>query len=95
MVRTSEQMQEAHEVTGEQVSDVMESLRDAGTRARRLAQRQLGNLRETASGYVDQGRQRAKQVSDTIEHRIVETPFTSILVAAGVGFLFGILWNRR
>jgi len=49
--------------------------------------RQVG---ETASQYYDQGREQLGALEDNIRQK----PLQSILIAAGVGMLIGLLWKK-
>jgi len=41
-----------------------------------------------------EGRERAQEWEQSIETYVQEKPIQSILIAAGVGILLGILWKR-
>jgi len=75
-------------------SDVKENLKDVSNAARDMAQEKLGEAREVAGQYYQQGRERAQALEQNLETYIKEQPVTSIMVAAGVGFLIGVLWSR-
>ena len=49
---------------------------------------------ETASEYAEQGREQIEQVGQYLEDHIREKPLKSVLIAAGVGVLLGLLWKR-
>lgn len=63
--------------------ELKEELGKLGQVAKDAAYEQMEHLRE-------QGMERARQLED----RISEQPLKSVLIAAGVGFLMGMLWNR-
>jgi len=75
-------------------SDVKDNLNELGASARDMAQEKLGEAREVAGQYYQQGRERAQALEQNLETYIKEQPVTSIMVAAGVGFLIGVLWSR-
>ena len=66
-----------------------------GSIARDVAQEKLEQLRESATEYRDQGRDKIQEVERTIEDYIRERPIKTILIAAGVGLLLGRFWMRR
>jgi ElaB/YqjD/DUF883 family membrane-anchored ribosome-binding protein len=66
-----------------------------GGTARDAANEQLGQMRDNASEYYDQGRDKAHQVKRTLEQFIMDQPLKTLLIAAGVGLLFGRFWMRR
>ncbi|HEX2473246.1 MAG TPA: hypothetical protein VHK01_00785 [Lacipirellulaceae bacterium] len=82
------------EVT-EQMSTVAKDLQEMGASARRMAGDSVEALRDSAGEYLEEGRARVRELSDTVQTRIQEQPMTSILVATAVGFLLGVLWVRR
>jgi ElaB/YqjD/DUF883 family membrane-anchored ribosome-binding protein len=53
--------------------------------------RQVG---ETASQYYDQGREQLGALEGYLEDNIQHKPLQSILIAAGVGVLIGLLWKK-
>ena len=86
--------------------DIRENLQDVGSKAREVAQQaagqvrdvaqeRLGQLRNTAEEYYQMGRDRASDLERTLEERIREKPLNSVLMAAGLGVLLGIIWTRR
>jgi ElaB/YqjD/DUF883 family membrane-anchored ribosome-binding protein len=91
----SEKVREGATHFGEKASEAMQNVQEAGAEARRAAQQQLGQMRDTAAEYLDQGRAQMQEMGQTLEHRIHEQPFRSVLMAAGLGFLLGMLWTRR
>ena len=55
----------------------------------------LEELRDTAAGYVEEGRDRVQAMEETFEEGIQIRPMTSVLAALGVGFVFGFFFTRR
>ncbi len=56
----------------------------------RLGQR----AKDAAYGHMDQLRERGMEKARQLEDRIAEEPLKSVLIAAGVGFLLGVMWMR-
>ena len=90
----------------ERSGDIRQNLQEMGTMARDVAnqtvdqiretaQERAGQLRSTAEEYYNVGRDRASELERSLEERIREKPINSVLVAAGVGMLLGIVWMRR
>jgi ElaB/YqjD/DUF883 family membrane-anchored ribosome-binding protein len=79
----------------EQMSTVAKDLQEMGASARRVAGDSVEALRDSANEYIEEGRARVRELTDTVQTRIQEQPMTSILVATAVGFLLGVLWVRR
>lgn len=50
--------------------------------------------REKAQEYYEQGRQKAMELEQNLEDYVREQPLKSVMIAAGVGLLLGILWRR-
>ena len=75
------------------------AVRPASRRHRKSAK--LAQLRENASEYYEQGRDRVYQVERTLEQFIRTQPVksvvigASILMLAGVGLVLGSFWMRR
>jgi ElaB/YqjD/DUF883 family membrane-anchored ribosome-binding protein len=73
---------------------VGENIRNLGSQVRDQATEQYNQLRDQASDYYEQGRQRAMEMEQSLEQYVQEKPIQSLLIAAGVGMLLGILWKR-
>jgi ElaB/YqjD/DUF883 family membrane-anchored ribosome-binding protein len=80
-------------------SKAARAVRHASVRARKQAK--LAQLRENASEYSEQGRDKVYQVEHTLEHFIRTQPVkfvligASILMVAGAGLLLGRFWMHR
>ena len=80
---------------GKQARIVTEDLQELRGIAGDAAQEKLGQLRENASDYYEEGREKVHQVERSFEQFIREQPLKSILIAAGVGLVLGRFWMRR
>ena len=78
----------------DKAAEAGQAIRDKATEVRDAAQEQFQNLRETATEYYDQGREKAMEWEQGIEDYVREQPIKSLLIAAGVGMLLGIVWRR-
>jgi len=78
--------------SGEKVS---KGLQEIGSQVKEMAQEQAGHLRDTASEYYQQGREKAVEWSRGLEKFVREQPVKSLLIAAGVGVLLGAIWRLR
>ena len=79
----------------EQAGVVREDLGQLGRLARDATREKLGDAKEKASGYYDKGRIKAEQVEEQLVDQIRKKPLQSVLIAAGIGALFGLLITRR
>jgi ElaB/YqjD/DUF883 family membrane-anchored ribosome-binding protein len=79
----------------EKASDLKSSLQEMGASAKQVAQEQFEGVRETMTGYYEQGRDRAIELEHSLENRIREKPISSLAIAAGLGFLIGMFWMRK
>jgi len=80
---------------GHATGRVLGSFKRARTRARRRAADNLQTVRDAALGYIGERKSQAQNAEASLERRIRRQPLTSVLVAAGAGFLMGALWHRR
>ena len=78
----------------ETAQQVQQGIRDMGSQVRDVASEQYENLRSQANEYYEQGRQRAQEWEQGLERYVQEKPIQSLLIAAGVGMLVGLLWKR-
>ena len=66
-----------------------------GETVRDAAQEKLGQAGEKAAEYCEQGRDKVHGVACACEQFLRERPLTSVLMAAGIGWLLGRFWKRR
>ena len=78
----------------ESAAHVGESLKEFGGTVREVAHQGVDQLRHQAEAYYQQGRQKAQQAGGSVEQFVRDEPVKSVLIAAGVGLLLGILWKR-
>jgi ElaB/YqjD/DUF883 family membrane-anchored ribosome-binding protein len=74
---------------------IAEGLQTATNAVKRLATDSVDAVRETASEFIDQGRAKAQEVSESMEDRVRDEPVKSVLIAAGIGFVLGMFFTRR
>jgi ElaB/YqjD/DUF883 family membrane-anchored ribosome-binding protein len=90
----------------DKATESLQSLKDLGSqaktvaqdqlqRASQVAQEQMETIRDSASEYYEQGLAKAEELRGTVENRIQQTPLQSVMIAAGVGFVLGIILTRR
>ena len=76
-------------------ADMKQNVADLTATAKQAAGERLGELRDTANQYYEMGRTRVYDAEHTVEDYIRQQPLKSVLIAAGVGFLFGACYIRR
>jgi ElaB/YqjD/DUF883 family membrane-anchored ribosome-binding protein len=74
---------------------VMHTVQKMGTEAVDALRDGYGELRDTASDYVSQGRDRVESLERSVEKQIKQHPLTSVMTCLGIGFLAGLLYWRR
>jgi ElaB/YqjD/DUF883 family membrane-anchored ribosome-binding protein len=79
----------------EKASELKDNLSDLGTAARHAATDSVAAVRDTASAYLDEGRARASQIGHQLEDQVRRNPVPSLLIAAGVGLVAGLILFRR
>ena len=79
---------------GKQAVEVTKDLQEMGGIVRDAAQEKLGQVRENAAEYYEQGRDKVHNVVCAFEQFVRQQPFKSLLIAAGVGWLLGRFWRR-
>ena len=86
-------MSTASDRLGNQAMEVKKDLQEMGQTVRDAAQEKLGQLREHASGYYQQGQDKVQGIVCALEQSVGQQPLRSVLIAAGVGFLLGRFWS--
>jgi ElaB/YqjD/DUF883 family membrane-anchored ribosome-binding protein len=74
---------------GQQARDMGANIKDMGNSAKDAAREQIDRVRDTATEYYEQGRERFMEAEDSLEEYIREQPIKSVLIAVGIGFLVG------
>jgi ElaB/YqjD/DUF883 family membrane-anchored ribosome-binding protein len=67
---------------------------ERGTERRDQAQELMAQGKEIAAEYYEEGRNQVLAWQQQLENQVREKPLQSLLVAAGVGLLFGLLRRR-
>ena len=79
----------------EQAGVVRDDLGQLGRLAKDATKEKLGDAKERASDYYDKGKIKAEQLEEQLVDQIRKKPLQSVLIAAGIGALFGLLITRR
>jgi ElaB/YqjD/DUF883 family membrane-anchored ribosome-binding protein len=80
---------------GNQAKEVTEDVQEMGATIRDAAQEKLAQVGEIAAEYCEQGQERVHGVVCACEQYLRQRPLTSVLLAAGIGWLFGRFWKHR
>jgi ElaB/YqjD/DUF883 family membrane-anchored ribosome-binding protein len=67
---------------------------ERGTERRDQAQELIAQGKEIAAEYYEEGRNQVLVWQQQLENQVREKPLQSLLVAVGVGLLFGLLRRR-
>ncbi len=59
------------------------------------AQNNLETMTKAASSYAEQGQQKAQELGRAVTGKVKERPLATLLAAAGLGFLLGVMLRRR
>jgi ElaB/YqjD/DUF883 family membrane-anchored ribosome-binding protein len=78
-----------------QAGTVKEDLGELGRLAKDATKEKLGVAREAAADYYEKGRVKAGELETQLTDYVRAKPLKSVLIAAGIGALLGILASRR
>jgi ElaB/YqjD/DUF883 family membrane-anchored ribosome-binding protein len=78
----------------ESAQQVTQNIRNIGAQARGAANEKFSDLKQQANDYYEHGRDQAQQWEQGLEQYVQEKPIQSLLIAAGVGLMLGVLWKR-
>ena len=67
---------------------------ETGKEMRDQAQELIAQGKEVAAEYYEEGRNQVLAWQQQLEYQVREKPLQSLLMAAGVGLLFGLLRRR-
>jgi ElaB/YqjD/DUF883 family membrane-anchored ribosome-binding protein len=63
--------------------------------AKDAAQQVVGQARDRAGQYYEQGKAKMADMRTKVEDSVRENPMRAVLIAAGAGLLLGMLLRRR
>jgi len=78
----------------ERASEVGHQIKDTANQLREKAGEQLDHLRDSAGEYYEQGRETAMRWEHSLEDAVRQNPVRSVLMAAGIGMVLGIIWRK-
>lgn len=83
----------------EEISDragaIAKDFQEVRSATRQMAVDSIGALRQTADQLLNESRTKAREVGQSVQSKIQESPAKSLLIAASVGFLLGAFLVRR
>jgi ElaB/YqjD/DUF883 family membrane-anchored ribosome-binding protein len=79
----------------ERSGDIMEGARDTAKDLGHRAQEGFDFVKERASDYASRGKEQLESASHAVQDQVQQRPMSAILIAAGVGFVLGLLWMRK
>jgi ElaB/YqjD/DUF883 family membrane-anchored ribosome-binding protein len=85
------QVQERAQEMGAQVRDWAQ---EKGSQVKEGAQEAMQQVGTSVSQLAERGRETMGQFEQGLEDRIRSKPLQSVLIAAGVGMLLGLIWKR-
>lgn len=71
------------------------NVRQAGEHVKEAATQKYNEIKDQASIYYNEGRERAAEFEKSLESYVQEKPLKSVLIAAGIGLVLGMVWKRR
>jgi ElaB/YqjD/DUF883 family membrane-anchored ribosome-binding protein len=91
----STDVQAKRKAISERATAIAKDFQEVRSATKQMATDSVDALRRTASDLVDEGRTKAREVGQSVQSKVQETPVKSVLIAAAVGFLLGVFWIRR
>ena len=73
----------------EQGKKTAPEVQELGASGKNGAQEKLGRMQASASEHFEEGRERVEEMGHSIEQSIRANPIKFLLIAAGVGLVFG------
>jgi ElaB/YqjD/DUF883 family membrane-anchored ribosome-binding protein len=83
------------EMISERVSEIAKDFQEVSSATKRMAADSMDALRQTATQFLGEGRMKVREVGKSVQSKVQGKPGKSMIIAAAVGFLVGILWMRR
>jgi ElaB/YqjD/DUF883 family membrane-anchored ribosome-binding protein len=92
--RAQELGAQVHERVQEISTQVHNWAQDVGSQLKEGAQGAMHKVEASASQLSEQGRETVDQLEKVLEGYIRAKPLQSLMIAAGVGMLVGLLWRK-
>jgi ElaB/YqjD/DUF883 family membrane-anchored ribosome-binding protein len=80
---------------GAHAQEVSNEIKEVGGIVRDAAQETFGQVHKSAAEIYEQGRDKIYCPGSAFGQYARERPVKSVLIAAGIGLLFGSIWMRR
>jgi ElaB/YqjD/DUF883 family membrane-anchored ribosome-binding protein len=74
---------------------MVNELKEAGEAAKRIAAENWESLRQSAGGYLQTGREKAREASAALQDKVRHDPGKALAIATVAGFALGFLLMRR
>jgi len=91
----TEKIREMKSDLRDRAGEVLGSLREAGSHASQAVRDNLGRIRTKAADCCTHGREKVQAAEKSLTEKIVSRPLASVAIAAGIGFVIGMIWKRR
>ncbi len=72
-----------------------DAVADLAGEAKNYAAHRASDAKDTAAGWVHQGKEKVCDLSDCTVDYVQRNPYTAIAIAAGIGFVAGLILKRR
>ncbi|MFO1520029.1 MAG: hypothetical protein U1F57_10260 [bacterium] len=73
---------------------IKKDVEELGKIAKEMADDSVEFIRDNVSGYYQKGQEMLQEAEKTVENGVKKYPFRSLLIAAGVGFLFALMRKK-
>ncbi len=91
---TTDRPSDMREQNRDRGAQVQERAQEMGSQVKEGAQEAMQQVGASASQIAEMGRDTMNEFEEGLEDRIRSKPLQSVLIAAGVGTLLGLIWKR-
>jgi ElaB/YqjD/DUF883 family membrane-anchored ribosome-binding protein len=74
---------------------VKDAVSDLAGEAKHYAAARAGDVKDTAAGWARTGKEKAARVGEGTVDYIQRNPYQALAIAAGIGFVAGLILKRR
>lgn len=75
------------------IANSRDKMSEVAGKTKEAAQDTMGQIKESVSDVAQRGKEEAEKLTRSLETVIRDSPIKSVLVAAGVGLLVGVVWK--
>jgi ElaB/YqjD/DUF883 family membrane-anchored ribosome-binding protein len=84
-----------NEALAEKAADVKDAVKDLASETKKYASHRVSDAKDTAGEWMETAKDKAADYKDGVVDYVQRNPYQAIAIAAGIGFVAGLILKRR